>query len=284
MLRKTKPPPSGPKRRTQTRLHLVVPDTHTRPEDENITRALWVSRLIDELRPSTIIHLGDNWNLDSLADFDLDKPIARVSRNYQADLNAGHEFLDAMFSSVRKAKHRYSPRRIYCVGNHEYRLGKVLARQPELAGTIGYGDLDLPKYFDEIAWYEGTTPSVIVADGVSYCHHAVSGLMCRPISGTHIGYSLIQKLHSTTVVGHAHILSYAQTVIPSTNRRIHGLCSGIYIGEDTKFDYCGVGGKQYARGLSVLRNVEDGDFDFQWVSVGQMQRLYGGNAGRNLKP
>jgi hypothetical protein len=30
--------------------------------------------------PSTIIHLGDNWNLDSCSDFDLDKPEALTIR------------------------------------------------------------------------------------------------------------------------------------------------------------------------------------------------------------
>lgn len=254
-----------------------MPDSHCGPEYDNTIRALWLSSLIDDLRPSTIVHLGDNWNLDSCSDFDLDKPQARISRNYKADIASGHDFLAAMFSSTTKARQRYSPHTIYCLGNHDIRIQKVVDRQPELAGTISLRDLDLRRWFGQVAWYEGKHPSVVVADGIAYCHYAVAGLMCRPISGLHnLAHSLLTKLHTSTIVGHSHILSYANQVVGNGTKRIHGLSAGVYVDADAKFDFVGVGARQWNRGLAILRDVDGaGDFDFQWVSIRQIQRLYG---------
>jgi hypothetical protein len=114
---------------------LVVPDAYSTPEDDN-NRAHLLSALIDDLRPPTIIQMGDLFSMDSLSSFDKGR-WGSVGRTYKADLAAGHDFSEKMWASWLKTKNRYKPRRVALEGNHEQRAKRA----------VDIDHTDLPCFF-----------------------------------------------------------------------------------------------------------------------------------------
>lgn len=54
---------------------------------------------------------------------------------------------------------------------------------------------------------------------------------------------------------------------------INGLVAGCY--QDYINDWAGPVGKFWRGGVAMLRNVSDGNFDFQWISIETMKNMYG---------
>lgn len=247
---------------------LIVPDTHAHPDFPN-DRATYLAKLIKEVRPDVVVHLGDSADLSSLSGYDKGKR-GFVGRTYRADIDAHLDFQDRMWSPVYAAK-RKLPRRIFLIGNHEQRIDRALDLSPELEGTIGYRDLELDRWYDTVVFYEGQTPGVIELNGITFAHYVPTGVSGRPISGDTIGRSLLSKRFVSTVVGHSHLLDYS-TRATGNGGRIHGLSAGCY--QDYVNDWAGQTAKFWWSGVVILRNVENGNFDPQFISLNQLQKEY----------
>lgn len=192
-------------------------------------------------------------------------------RSYRADIDAHLDFNDRLWDTVRSSK-RKLPRRIFLEGNHENRIKKAINLQPELDGAISFDDLELNRYYDTIVEYNGRSPGVISVDGISYAHFFISGVMGKAIGGQHPSYSILQKGHGSSTAGDLHLLSYdIQTGIGG--RRIQGLVAGCY--QDYDADWAGEANKLWWRGVVIKRNVEDGNYDPQFVSLDAIRKEYG---------
>lgn len=196
---------------------------------------------------------------------------AAVGRSYRADVDAGLDFNDRLWNEVKKTK-RKLPYRIALIGNHENRIDKAINLQPELEGAIGIKDLELDRYYDEVVPYNGRSPGVINVDGISYAHYFISGVMGKPIGGTHAAYSILQKGHGSSTAGDLHLLSYdVQTGIGG--RRIHGLVCGVF--QDYAAGWAGEANKLWWRGVVVKRDVEQGVYNPQFISIESLKKEYG---------
>lgn len=248
--------------------HLVIPDPHAHFEHNN-DRALWIGKLINDIRPDVVINLGDCWDMPSLGGFEKGK--SAVGRTYRADVDAGLDWNDKLWSTVKATKKRL-PHRVFLEGNHEYRIHRAIDQQPHLDGAISHGDLRIPDWYDEWVPYTGGTPGTIQLDGVHYAHYFVSGVMGRSVSGEHAGYSLLTKKFVSCTQGHTHTFDFAQRT-REDGRKINGLVAGSCF--DYQSGWAGECQKLYWQGVIIKKNVEDGVYDLQTVSLDSLRKEYG---------
>lgn len=252
-----------------SKTHLIIPDSHAHPKHHN-KRAEWLGKLINDIKPDVVVHLGDSADMPSLSSYDRGTK-AFQGRNYRADIDAHLDFNDRLWDTVRSAK-RKLPVRYFFEGNHEHRITKAINLQPELEGAISFDDLELERYYDEIVPYNGRSPGVLSVDGISYAHFFISGVMGRPLGGTHPAYSILSKGHGSATAGDLHLLSYeVQTGIGG--KRIQGLVAGCY--QDYDADWAGEANKLWWRGVIVKRNVENGNYDPSFISLAALKKEYG---------
>ena len=248
--------------------HLVIPDTHAHPQHHN-KRADWLGNLIVEVKPDVIIHIGDNWDMPSLSEYDRGKKCFQ-GRNYKSDIATGVEFLDRLFHPVKRQKQKL-PRTVFCEGNHEHRLHRAIQLQPELEGAIGYDDFQLDRYFDDVVLYDGSTPGTIEIDGISYAHYHVSGVAGRPVGGEHPATSLITKKLSSATQGHLHLADWS-TRMSLGGKRLMGCFVGCY--QDYDSDWAGVMNNLWWSGVVVKRNVDNGCYDPEFISINRLKKEY----------
>ncbi len=192
-------------------------------------------------------------------------------RTYKADIDAHLDFQDRLWSTV-KAQKKALPRRVYCVGNHDQRIEKAINVQRELDGLISIKDLELERFYTDVVPYNGSTPGVIAIENIAFSHFLISGTKGQAVAGENHARSLILKGLSSAVVGHSHTRDF------STRTNVLGkkLCAavvGCYF--DHEPDYAGNANAIWWRGITVLRNVEDGYFDPQFIGLETIKTHYG---------
>lgn len=249
--------------------HLIIGDPHAHFQHHN-RRAEWIGAYIAEVKPDVVINMGDTWDMPSLSGFDKGTRAA-IGRTYRQDIDAGLDFNERLWNEVKKTKKKL-PRRVILIGNHEQRINKAINLQPELDGAIGFRDLELERNYDDIVEYNGRSPGVITIDGIAYSHFFISGVMGKPIGGTHAAYSILQKGHCSSTAGDLHLLSY--DVQTGTNgRRIHGLVAGC--AQDYSAEWAGDANKLWWRGIIEKDNVYDGHYDPRFLSLDSLKKQYG---------
>ena len=253
-------------------VHLVIPDPHADYRHDN-SRADLLANLIIDLKPDVVINMGDQWDFPSLSSYD--KGLRSFQgRTYAADLDAGLEFSDRLWGPVKRRKKRL-PRRTFLEGNHERRQERVLDLSPELQGTVDFKNLQLEEDYDDIVRYTGkSTPGTIEIDGITYAHFLTSGIKGLPISGEHPAYTLITKQYVSCTVAHSHTVDYCVRTDPH-GRRIMGLVAGCFL--DYKSDWAGESQKLWWQGVVICRNVENGQYDPEFVSLERLREIYGGS-------
>jgi len=252
-----------------SKTHLIVPDPHAHPDFHN-DRADWLGALIKDIKPDVVINIGDAADVPSLSSYDKGTR-AFMGRNYRADIDAHLDFQERMWGPVRRSKKK-KPYSVVFEGNHEHRIKRALNLSPELEGAIGFNDLDFNQYYNDVIEYNGQTPGIHVVDGVHYAHYFVSGVMGRAIGGEHPAYSLLTKEFVSCTCGHVHTADYAiRTTVGG--KKINGLVAGVY--QDYWSDWAGEVNRLWWRGLVVKRNVEDGHYDPQFISMEALEKEYG---------
>lgn len=250
------------------RTHLIVPDSHAHPDHHN-KRADWLGALIADVKPDVLIHIGDSADLPSLSSYDKGKRQFQ-GRNYRKDIDSHLEFQERMFAPIKKLKRRL-PYSVFCVGNHEHRITRAIDLSPELEGTIGLQDLRLTDYYDDVIDYSGGTPGVIDIDGVVYAHYFVGGIAARPLGGVHAGYAIATKKFSSATCGHSHLFDTSWHT-DLKGRSIIGTVVGCY--QDYTNDWAGEVGSLWNRGVVIKKNVENGEYDLQYIRLETLRNEY----------
>ncbi len=247
------------------KIHLIIPDAHAHPDEDN-TRFDWIGKLILDLRPDVVVNIGDLWDMPSLSGHSAKKEME--SKRYQQDIEVGVEALDRINAPTRKAKKK-RPRMVFTIGNHEDRIDRITSQQPILLGKIGMSDLQLEEHGWEV--HDFLTP-VVIGD-IAYCHFFVTGVMGRPISGENIARSLLNKQHMSVTQGHNHLLDYALGV-RADGRRIQGLTCGVFQDYKTKWNN-NQSEALWWPGVVIKRDVDNGTYDPEFVSIRRLEREYG---------
>ena len=252
-----------------SKTHLVIPDSHAHP-DHNNKRAAWLGHLINDVKPDVVVNIGDVADMPSLSSFDKGTK-GFIGRNYRKDVQAAVDFEDRCWTIVKKAKKRL-PYRVKLHGNHEQRIAKAINASPELEGAISMDDLHESDYYDTVVSYNGNTPGVVNLDGVHYAHFFVSGVMGRAVGGEHPAYSLLTKEFVSCTQGHIHTMDFA-TRTTVGGRKIYGCTAGVF--QDYDADWAGECNKLWWRGVVVKRNVKDGQYDPEFISIDRLKKAYG---------
>ena len=241
--------------------HLVIGDPHCNPKASN-DRFLWAGKLARDLKPDTIICMGDFSSLDSLSSYDKGKK-SFEGRRYKKDIDHAHDALE----KFNKGLNGRRSRKVMLLGNHEDRIDRIVDETPELDGTISTKDLKFKEFGWEVIAYQ----EPVAIDGVHYCHNYPTGIMGKPISGDNIARSLLLKNKVSSTVGHCHLFDYSMCTIPS-GRKVLGLSAGCYLHH--KEEYARNTQRLWWSGLIVKRDVRQGEYDIETVEYNTVKRRY----------
>ncbi len=244
--------------------HLVIPDSHCKPGVSN-ERYVWLGKFIRDLKPDVVVNLGDHADMPSLCSYDVGKK-SFEGRRYKQDV-------EHVRNSLALIKHHaggaYSnARRVLTLGNHEQRIEKAIDSDPaKLEGIISTKDLG----YEEAGWEVHPYGSPVIIDGICYCHYMPSGVMGRPIGGENAASMLLKKQFQSCTVGHSHLFDFSCRTKPD-GTKIIGLVAGCYFTHNEQ--YAGPCNKLYSRGVVVKRNVKNGSYDHEWISIQELKRRY----------
>jgi hypothetical protein len=248
----------------------VIPDTQIRPgDDTGFLRK--IGQYLEEKEPDVIVCIGDFADMPSLSSYDVGKKTFE-GRRYRADVEATHAAMENLLHPIserrRKDKeghrYRYNPRRVLTLGNHEDRINRAVNNDAKLDGTIGIQDLRYEEYGWEV--YPFLQPVVI--EGVAFCHYFTSGLLGRPAVSAQ---SQLTKKHMSCVAGHQQGLQIA-TGHRADGLRLTSVIAGSCYEHDE--DYMGPQGNKHWRGILMLHDVKDGEYDLMPVSLSFLNKKY----------
>lgn len=242
--------------------HGVIPDTQCKPgQDFKFLRR--VGQYLADQQPERIICLGDFADMESLSSYDRGKK-SFEGRRYKKDIEAAHRAMDILMEPIARAR-GYKPILDLTYGNHEHRIARVTEDQPELDGLI---TLEALRYRDW-GWATHEFLQPIKRDGVMYCHYFVSGVMGRPIT---TAAALLTKKHMSCVAGHQQGRQIAMAY-RADGKSITGIITGsCYEGKEA---YLGPQGNKHWRGMLILNEVSDGQFDEMPISLSYLARKFG---------
>jgi hypothetical protein len=250
--------------------HLIISDVQAKP-GQDFTFLTHIGKYICEKRPDVIVCIGDFADMPSLSSYDVGKK-SFEGRRYKADIEAVHQAMEALLAplkelndnAVKNHKPRYRPRMVMTIGNHDHRIFRVIESDPKLDGTISLSDL---KY-EEYGWEVYPYLQVVTIDGVAYSHFFTSGTMGRPVASAR---ALVQKKHMSAVMGHVQ-MDQIYSEHTADGKRITGIFSGCTYLHDE--EYLGAQGNRYWRGIWVLHDVKDGEFEPMQVSLKYLRSKY----------
>lgn len=243
--------------------HLILPDSHAHP-DHNNDRFTWFGKLVHDLKPDVVVNIGDLADMASLCFHS--KHIELEGARYRADCDVAIDAQDRIFHEVRKHKKKL-PRFVWTLGNHDIRAQRFVEAHPVFEGHVRNDDIGYKDY----PWEMYDFLDTVEIDGIAYSHYFTSGLMGRPIGGTHPAWSIIKKRNQSSTCGHSHVTDYKIDRTPG--KSLMGLVCGSYI--DYNAGYAGPANDMWSRGIAVCRNVEDGLYDFEWISINRLREVYG---------
>ena len=256
-----------------TKTAVVLTCAHSDPSIPN-NRFDWLGEFLYDVRPDYVIDLGDGADLKSLNSFDTRYPQAIVAQNYESDINHYNDAMDRMRRKFRTMKKK-RPAFFGFEGNHENRIKKAIANDPRLEGAtygISFSHLQTDVWFDEYHQYNNSAPAIFDYDGVSYAHYIASGNYGTAMSGLHHAYGLVQKRHCSTTVGHSHKRSLFFKDDAHPHPTI-GLVAGCFKGGEE--GWAGQSNMEWWKGVIVKRNVQDGYYEPEFVSLGRLRDVYG---------
>lgn len=256
-----------------TKTEVVMTCAHSDPSIPN-DRFDWLGEFLYDVRPDYVIDLGDGADLKSLNSFDTRYPQAIVAQNYESDINHYNDAMDRMRRKFRTMKKK-RPAFFGFEGNHENRIKKAIANDPRLEGAtygISFSHLQTDVWFDEYHQYNNSAPAIFDYDGVSYAHYIASGNYGTAMSGLHHAYGLVQKRHCSTTVGHSH----KRSIFFKDDAHPHptiGLVAGCFKGGEE--GWAGQSNMEWWKGVIVKRNVQNGYYEPEFVSLGRLRDVYG---------
>ena len=256
-----------------TKTAVVLTCAHSDPSISN-DRFDWLGEFLYDVRPDYVVDLGDGADLKSLNSFDTRYPQAIVAQNYESDINHYNDAMERMRRKFRTMKKK-RPAFFGFEGNHENRIKKAIANDPRLEGAtygISFSHLQTDVWFDEYHQYNNSAPAIFDYDGVSYAHYIASGNYGTAMSGLHHAYGLVQKRHCSTTVGHSH----KRSIFFKDDAHPHptiGLVAGCFKGGEE--GWAGQSNMEWWKGVIVKRNVQNGYYEPEFVSLGRLRDVYG---------
>lgn len=240
----------------------VIADTQCKPT-ESLEYILWMGRYIAEKKPDILVMIGDFYDFPSLSSYDKGKASSE-GRRFVDDLNAGNKGLELLNLELSKDP-TYQPRKVFCKGNHEYRVDRYVEDNPELKGTLGTEFLPLAQYGWEV--YDFLNPVKI--EDIYFVHYLANPMNGKPYGGN--AMNILKTVGCSYVVGHKQTLDIA--IRPTIDGKLQ---IGIVNGAAYPFDegYKGYQGNNHFRGITMLHECHEGFGTPMFVSLDYMKDKY----------
>lgn len=247
---------------------LVIPDCQIKPGvDTSFIEA--IANYAVAKKPDVIVNIGDFWDMPSLSSYDVGKK-SFEGRRYKEDIEAGNEAMHKLLFPIWYARERFIlnkkkgwyPQLHFLLGNHEQRIQRAVNNDPKLDGTIGYQDLSLDQ------WNVHDFLKPLIIDDIAFAHYFITGQAGRPAS---TASAQLNKKHMSCIAGHQQGLQIA-TAFKADGRMITSVIAGsCYTHEE---DYLGPQGNRHWRGVLMLNDVHEGEFDLMPVSTKYLLEKY----------
>jgi len=250
--------------------HLVIPDCQIRQGD-NFGYLTAIGNYIVKKQPDTVVCLGDFADMPSLSSYDIGKK-SFEGRRYISDIEAAKQGMEALLEPLkaynrkqRRTRHaQYVPNLVLTLGNHEHRINKAVNNDAKLEGVLSIADLQ----YESFGWNVHPFLDVVILDGVAYSHYYVTGVAGRPAS---TAAAQLRKTNMSSIAGHQQGLQIA-TGSRADGARLTSVIAGSCYEHDE--DYLGPQGNRHWRGILVLNDVHDGEFDMIPVSLKYLKENY----------
>jgi len=246
---------------------------HADPSVENERFSL-LGALIYDIKPDYCIDLGDGADMRSLNSFDTRYPQKIVNESYERDIYSYNDSQERLRWKFRQNKKRL-PNWYGFTGNHEVRIATAIALDPRIEGEkygISFSHLQTDTWFNEYHQYANSAPALYSYDGVLYGHYLSAGRASVGVAGIHAAHSLVSAVGCSITVGHSHKYSYHYKGSARPNPTI-GHVVGCFKGKEES--WAGQANAEWRSGVVIKRNIENGVYDHEWVSLKRLQEIYG---------
>lgn len=249
--------------------HLFIPDVQAKP-GVDFTYLTKLGKFIVHKKPDVIVCIGDFADMPSLSSYDKGKK-SFEGRRYKQDIAAAKKAMDALlgplraYNKPRREQHKkmYKPRMVLTLGNHEDRISRVGEYQPELDGVVGFHDL---PYQD---WEVIDFLKPIEIDGIMYVHFLANPMSGKPYCGNAMNQLI--KVGKSFVCGHKQTFDIATRFILGGQQQWGLICGACY---EHFEDYKGHQGNDHFRGVVMLHDVHNGNFNPMVVSLDYLNKRY----------
>lgn len=255
------------RRLRDARKHILIPDVQDGPERPK-SHLTWAGNYIAAKRPDVIVQIGDFGDFASLSSYDKGKKSIEGKR-LTKDWDSFRTALDAL-EEPYIALRGYKPRKVACIGNHEYRVDRAANDNAQL-------DM-LPDVAEEWrirGWEAHPFMDIVQVDGICYSH-----LFARTSTGRVTNSS--QRFGAPTAIaqaranmtsctaGHKPGFDYAE--LPTQDRTLHSLIAGSFYQHNE--DYQTVQGNRYFRGIIAKHRVSRGSYDICKIGIDFLKERY----------
>jgi len=245
------------------RTHMLIPDVQSKPGVRN-DHMEWVGNYAAEKKPDAIICIGDFWDMESLSIYDKGK-LPFEGRRYVNCVKAGRIAMEKLLKPIddynRTAKEKYQPRMVFTMGNHEYRIVRLVDNNPEYAGKFEIGDLGIKEY----GWELHDFLKPVTIDGVEYAHYFTSGVMGRPASSA---AAMLRERQRSCTMGH---VQHTDIAMHKKTQQIGLFCGTCYLHDE---NYLGYQGNSQRRQIVMKHEVQEGRYDPMFVSLNFLEKAY----------
>lgn len=251
---------------------VVIPDLQIKP-GADLSYVDWIAQYIVDKKPDVLVDMGDFADMSSLSSYDVGKK-SFEGRRYKDDIDAGNEGLVRLNDPIvkmqaklikNKDKH-WNLRKLVTRGNHDWdRIVRAIENDRKLEGLISTDDLQYKQHGYEVYPFL----EVAVVENIAFSHYFCSGVMGRPITTAR---ALLQKKYMSCIAGHQQGYDVA-TSYRGDGTRITAIIAGS--GYPHSEPYLNPQTNQHYRGIIMLNEVDNGQFDEMKVSLNFLRERYG---------
>ncbi len=248
---------------------VVIADTQVDNESP-IDHIYALSRYLWKHKPSSVVHIGDHWDLPSLSSYA--SPLESEGRRLIDDLEGGRRAFKAITGHIKERNNKgrrahYNPNKHFLMGNHENRLFRYIDNNPILMGMF-----NLESFIASEGWTINRMCDPLWINDIAFNHY-----MENPMSGRPIGGSIENKLNKiphSFIHGHQQQFQYGrrQNLL---GRPHFGACAGSFYLHNE--GYRGANNTEI-RGFLHLKSFTNRygflDYDVEFISLERLLEDY----------
>lgn len=264
---KIKTPRHYLKTRTKPVRVVYFTDAHDRIEWDK-DRFIWLSKFVKDRNPDMLICGGDVFDVDSL-----NKHVRNESG--EGKLKPAFEKELASLAEALRNIDKYLPRGLekhMTLGNHEKRIWRYENDNPEVCGMLSSAFMLL---LESHGWSVTPFKEYLNIGGVEFTHVPINA-MGREIGGKTAAMRIATDSIRDIVYGHTHNRHDASAPkLGPDNRHTRAYNGGCFMPNNARMDYAKASQNRWEYGLTVI-NIYGGQIEgTEWVSMAQLERLYG---------